>query len=188
MLRCALIRFPGIAVHPPICGTRLPDVFTPGRLIDRSCVEVQRCASMDIHVALRGRVLGRTITFYEMRHRRGEEEGRLFDFVGEINRHEVRHYEVDTNGETILHVSVALGYADDMLHEVVSDATKVGRAIPNRWEGGVDVLADTVDLLMSNIANEHEDRMTDPAVFRVHPDPPMHDRPGLRGEIRNIEE
>ncbi|GBG83820.1 hypothetical protein CBR_g37620 [Chara braunii] len=106
-------------------------------------------------VALRGRVLGRTITFYEMRNHCGKEEGRVFDFASAITQHEMRHYEVDTNGDTILHVSVALGYADDMLHEAVGYATKVGRAIPNCWEGGVDVLADIIDLLMSNIANEH---------------------------------
>ncbi|GBG82586.1 hypothetical protein CBR_g34955 [Chara braunii] len=86
------------------------------------------------------------------------------------------------------HVIVALGYADDMLREVVGYATKVGRAIPNRWEGGVDVLADIVDLLMSNIAIEHDDRMTVPADFRVHPDPPMHNPSGLRGEIHSINE
>ncbi|GBG77749.1 hypothetical protein CBR_g24196 [Chara braunii] len=153
-----------------------------------SCVRVRRCASMDIQVALRGRVLSRTITFYEMRHRRGEKDGRLFDFVGEVSGQEVRHYEVDTNGDTILNVIVALGYVDEMLREVVGYATKVRRAIPDRWEGGVDVLADIVDLLMSNIANEHDDHMTVPADFRVWPDPPLHDRPGLRGEIRNIDE
>ncbi|GBG66738.1 hypothetical protein CBR_g68722 [Chara braunii] len=86
----------------------------------------------------------------------------LCDALRKIAGHEVRHYEVDA----ILHVIAALGYADNMLCEVVSYATKVGRAIPNRWEGGVDVLADIVDLLMSNITNEHEERMTVPAEFR----------------------
>ncbi|GBG66002.1 hypothetical protein CBR_g54981 [Chara braunii] len=167
-------------INPP--GMKTSANFASG------CGGWRRCSSMDIQVALRGRVLGRTITFYEMRHRRREEDGRVFDFASAINRREVRHYEVDANGDTILHVSIALGYADNMLHNVVGYATKVGRAIPNRWEGGVDVLADIIDLLMSNIANEHEDLMTDPADFRVHPDPPMHDRPGLRGEIRIIEE
>ncbi|GBG69325.1 hypothetical protein CBR_g4021 [Chara braunii] len=154
----------------------------------RNCVGVRRCESMDIQMALRGRVLGRTITFYEMRHRQGEKDGRLFDFVGEVTGQEVGHYEVDANGDTILNVVVALGYVDDMLREVVGYTTKVGRAIPDRWEGGVDVLDDIVDLLMSNIANEHDDLMTVPADFRVWPDPPLHDRPGLRGEIRNIDE
>ncbi|GBG65959.1 hypothetical protein CBR_g54938 [Chara braunii] len=154
----------------------------------RRPVGVRRCASMDIQVALRGCVLSRTITFYEMRHRRVEEDSRVFDFASTISQHKVMHYEVDANGDTILHVSVALAYVDDMLHEAVRYARKVVRAIPNRCEGGVDVLTDIIDLLMSNISNEHEDRMTDPADFQVHPNPPMHDRPGLRGEIRSIEE
>ncbi|GBG64375.1 hypothetical protein CBR_g41576 [Chara braunii] len=141
---------------------------------------------MDIHVALRGRVLGKTITYYELRHHRGDEDGHLSDFANDMTGHEVRHYEVHANGEKVLHVSVALGFVGDLMRKAISYAMKVGRAIPNRWDGGLDVLVDVIDLLMSNLVNEFEDHMSDPADFRVHSDPRLHNRPGLRGDIRHL--
>ncbi|GBG75253.1 hypothetical protein CBR_g19887 [Chara braunii] len=163
-------------------------VSTWGELRHRTCVGVHTRATMDIQVAVRGRVLGCTITCYEMRDRRGEDDGRVYDFVKPTTSREVRQYEVDADGQTVLYASLCLGFEDDVLCEAVGHVAKVGRAIPNRWDGGVDVLADIVDLLICNIADEFEDRKTDDADFRVQPDPPLHDRPGLGGDIRKMDD
>ncbi|GBG83955.1 hypothetical protein CBR_g37827 [Chara braunii] len=154
----------------------------------RTCVGVRTRATMDIQVALRGRVLGRTTTCYEMRHRRGEDDDSVYNFVKPTTIREVRQYEVDADGETVLYASLCLGFEDDLLCEAVGHVAKVSRAIPNRWDGGVDVLADIIDLLICNLADEYGDHMTDHPDFRVHPDPPLHDRPGLRGDIRKFDD
>ncbi|GBG58912.1 hypothetical protein CBR_g24263 [Chara braunii] len=115
--------------------------------------------SMDVVVALRGRIAGRTVAFYEMRHHRDKDCGRAFDFVHTVTRYEVRHFEVDDNERACLRLTVGYGFARGLLTHVVAFATKVGDAIPDRWDFGVDVLADLVDLLVSNVAMEFNDRL-----------------------------
>ncbi|GBG91052.1 hypothetical protein CBR_g51786 [Chara braunii] len=142
--------------------------------------------TMDAVVALRGRIAGRTVIFYEMRHRRDKDYGRAFGFVNTVARHEVRHFEVDENGRTCMLFTVGYGFARGLFTHIVAFATKVGDEIPDRWEFGVDVLADLVDLLVSNVAIEFDDRLDEAAAYRVYMDLPLYGRQYLHGEIEIV--
>ncbi|GBG89683.1 hypothetical protein CBR_g49536 [Chara braunii] len=98
-------------------------------------------------------------------------------------RGKVRHFEVDENDLASLRFTVDYGFARGLLTHVVAFTTKVGDAIPDRWDFGVDVLADLVDLLVSNVAMEFNDRLDKAAAYRVHVDPPLYGREYLHGEI-----
>ncbi|GBG83613.1 hypothetical protein CBR_g37417 [Chara braunii] len=88
---------------------------------------------MEVDVALRGRVLGRFVIFYEMRHRRGQDYSRDFGFENGVFRHEVHHYEIDADEDTCLHLTLDFGFGRSLLRQVVVFARKVGTAIPNPW-------------------------------------------------------
>ncbi|GBG76668.1 hypothetical protein CBR_g22885 [Chara braunii] len=137
----------------------------------------------DVVVTLRGRIAGRTVLFYEMRHHRDKDCGRAFEFVNTVTRHEVRHFEVDENGCTCLRFTAGYGFDRGLLTHVVAFATKARDAIPDRWDFVIDVLANLVNLLVSNVAMEFDDRLDEAAAYRVHVDPPLYGREYLHGEI-----
>ncbi|GBG69016.1 hypothetical protein CBR_g3716 [Chara braunii] len=166
-------------------------VLDPGqRMLCDALLKIASALSlpMDIVVALRGRVLRRCSIFYEMRHRHGNAYGREFDFMASVTHHEIRHYEVDTDGDTYLHLTVGFVFTRGLLRQVVGFAMKVGTAIPDRWDRGVDVLAEIVDLLVWNVAMEYGERLNEPAVYRVHVDPPLEGREHLHDELGEIGE
>ncbi|GBG64480.1 hypothetical protein CBR_g45176 [Chara braunii] len=139
---------------------------------------------MEVDVALRGWVLGRSVIFYEMQHRRGLDYSRDFRFENGVSRHEVRHYEIDVDGDTCLHLMVGFEFGRILLRQLVVFARKVGTAIPNRWAGGVDVLSDIIDLFISYVATGYAGRLHEPALYVVHAEPPFFDRDYLHGEVR----
>ncbi|GBG70399.1 hypothetical protein CBR_g6527 [Chara braunii] len=139
---------------------------------------------MEIGVALRGRVLGRSVVFYEMRHRRGKDYGRDFGFENGVSKHDVPHYNAD--GGTCLHFTVGFGFGRGFLQQEVVFARKVGTTISNHWSVRVDVLADIIDLLVSNVAMGYTGRLHEPALYIVHDEPPFANREYLHGEVRVI--
>ncbi|GBG84293.1 hypothetical protein CBR_g38263 [Chara braunii] len=139
---------------------------------------------MEIDVVLRGWVLGRSIIFYEMRHRRGEDYGRDFDFEKGVTKHEVHHYEIGADGDTCHHLTVGFGFRKGLLRPMVVFARKVGTTIPNHWVGGVEVLADIINLLVSNVAMGYAGRLHDPTLYVDHADPPFANREYLHDEVR----
>ncbi|GBG75303.1 hypothetical protein CBR_g19935, partial [Chara braunii] len=141
---------------------------------------------MEVEVALRGRVLSRCIIFYETRHHRGKDYGKDFGFEDGVTRQGVRHYEVDADGDTCLHIIVGYRYGRELLKQVVVFARKVGTAIPDRWVGGSDVLADIIDLLVSNVAMGCAGRLDELATYIVHAEPPFADRSYLHGEVQIV--
>ncbi|GBG68829.1 hypothetical protein CBR_g3523 [Chara braunii] len=141
---------------------------------------------VEVDVALRGRVQGRSMIFYEMRHRHGNDYGRDFGFENGVTKHGVPHYEVDEDGDTCLHLTVGYGYGRRLLRQVVIFPQKVGTTIPDRWVGGSDVLADIINLLVSNVAIGFAGHLHEPTRYIVHADPLFVDRSYLHGEVRII--
>ncbi|GBG70430.1 hypothetical protein CBR_g6558 [Chara braunii] len=167
---------PGRKRNSAMCLTRRGSTSSPSWI----------ATHMEIDVALRGRVLGRSVVFYEMRHWRGNDYGRDFGFENGVSKHDVRHYEIDADGDTCLHLTVGFGFGRGFLRQLVVFAQKVGTTIPDRWSAGVDVLAEFIDLLVSNVAMGYTCRLHDLALYVVQAEPPLANREYLHSKVRVI--
>ncbi|GBG87841.1 hypothetical protein CBR_g45997 [Chara braunii] len=147
-----------------------------------------QAATMDIVICYRDVVLNRTVVFYEYRHRRGNSHGRAMEFDHHVNHEDFRYYEANANAVTCLAVVVGFRFGRRALREVIMHITRVGTAVPTRFVGGVDVLAEMVRMLISNFAMEFRDRMHHPATYTVVLHAPFEQRQDLHGDIDILRE
>ncbi|GBG63495.1 hypothetical protein CBR_g38563 [Chara braunii] len=114
---------------------------------------------------------------------RGNSHGREMEFDHHVNHEDFRYYKVDANAVTCLAVVVGFGFGRRALREVIMHITRVGTAVPTRFVGGVDVLAEMVRMMITNFAMEFRDRLHRPATYTVVLHEPFEQREDLHGDI-----
>ncbi|GBG66915.1 hypothetical protein CBR_g72670 [Chara braunii] len=147
-----------------------------------------QAAGMDIVICCRGVVLNRTVVFYEYQHRRGNAHGRAMEFDHHVNHKDFRYYEADANAVTCLAVVVGFGFSRRALRKVIMHITRVGTAVPTRFIGGVDVLAEMMRMIITNFGMEFRDRMHHPVTYTVVLHVPFEQRDDLHGDIDILRE
>ncbi|GBG64814.1 hypothetical protein CBR_g46770 [Chara braunii] len=140
---------------------------------------------MDIVTTCGGDVRGRAIVVHELRHRRGEEKGLDYRFSLRVKESTVRHYRVTADGELALELCVGLGYDGEFLCDVTVFVKKMHKDVPDSVPGnGVDVVAEMVELVTSDLLQEHGERQVDFMVWEAIMEPSLQERKGMRGVLR----
>ncbi|GBG66945.1 hypothetical protein CBR_g74632 [Chara braunii] len=99
---------------------------------------------MSVSFVARGHIAGRVVMAFEMCDLRDYQLNRDFDFTSAVDRHEIRHYELDANGELVLRLVIGLGYDGEYLREVIVYVTKVGADVPNVHVGASEDIVESV--------------------------------------------
>ncbi|GBG83076.1 hypothetical protein CBR_g36693 [Chara braunii] len=130
-------------------------------------------------------VLG-AIVVHELRHRSGEEKGLDYRFSLRVKESTVRHYRVMADGELALELCVGFGYdREEFLCEVTVFVKKMHKDVPDSVSGiGVDVVAEMVELVTSDLLQEHDGRQVDFVEWEAIMEPPLQERKGMRGVLR----
>ncbi|GBG91931.1 hypothetical protein CBR_g54026 [Chara braunii] len=117
---------------------------------------------MDVITTCVGEVHGKPVEVQELRHRCGDGGGRDFRYSRRVNSDVFRHYRVTADGRLVMKLCMGLGYMEGLLCEVTVFVTKSLDDIPDTVpDGGVDVVANMVGLLTSDLLQEHADNQID---------------------------
>ncbi|GBG86965.1 hypothetical protein CBR_g44419 [Chara braunii] len=117
---------------------------------------------MDVITTCVGEIQGKAVEILELHHRQGDGCGKDFRYNRRVNSATVRHYRVTADGRLVLKLCVGLGYWDGLLREVTVFVIKASEDIPNEVpDGGVDEVAEMVELLTSDLLQEHGGKQID---------------------------